>query len=135
MEPLIQATPRHQAATEYSTLHRLLVIPLEPGEKRPAFKTGPNHQTLATLDQATIDGWWNHKDFNIGWPCTSNRLAVIDVDGSDGAELLDQLETEHGALPETWTQTSARTDRVSMQFIYRWPNNELVPTRSISLTG
>lgn len=119
------------AALDYATTHRLAVIPLEPGEKRPAFKTGPNHSKLATLNPEVIEGWWAHADYNIGLPCTPNRLAVIDVDGAEGQSLLDQLEAEHGALPETWTQSSQRADRPSVQFVYRWPNNEMVPTRQL----
>lgn len=125
-------TPRHQAARGYAQDQRLLLIPLEEKEKRPAFKTGPNHQTLATSNLDTIDGWWNHRDYNIGLPCTPNRLAVIDVDGQAGQQHLDQLETEHGPLPATWMQTSDRDDRPSVQFIYRWPNGEMVPTSRIS---
>lgn len=130
--PSLSMTPLHQAATTYTQKYRLLVIPLEEGEKRPAFKTGPNHQTLATLHQTTVDGWWTHRDYNIGLPCTPNRLAVIDVDGPEGETHLAQLEAEHGTLPTTWMQTSSRTDRPSYQYVYRWPANELVPTSRIS---
>lgn len=125
-------TPRHQAARGYATDYRLLLIPLEEKEKRPAFKTGPNHQTLATFNLDTIDGWWGHRDYNIGLPCTPNRLAVVDVDGEAGQQHLDELEAIHGPLPTTWMQTSDRDDRPSVQFIYRWPNSEMVPTSRIS---
>lgn len=125
-------TPRHQAARQYATDYRLLIIPLEQGEKRPAFKTGPNHQTLATSQLHIIDGWWQYRDFNIGLPCTPNRIAVIDVDGPLGEQHLAALENEHGPLPTTWMQTSSRTDRPSTQYIYRWPNGEMVPTSRIS---
>jgi hypothetical protein len=125
-------TPRHQAARGYAQQQRLLLIPLEEKEKRPAFKTGPNHQTLATHNVDTIDGWWQHRDYNIGLPCTPNRLAVIDVDGQHGQQHLDELEQQHGPLPATWMQTSDRDDRPSVQFIYRWPNGEMVPTSRIS---
>lgn len=125
-------TPRHQAAHSYATKHRLLLIPLEEKEKRPAFKTGPNHQTLATAEPNIIDGWWNYRDYNIGLPCTPNRLAVIDVDGPLGEQHLQQLENEHGPLPTTWMQSSSRDDRPSCQYIYRWPNGEMVPTSRIS---
>src|SRR5690606_12488265 len=42
------------------------------------------------------------------------------------------LENEHGPLPTTWMQTSSRTDRPSTQYIYRWPNAEMVPTSRTS---
>lgn len=125
-------TPIHQAALQYVTDHRLLLIPLEVGEKRPAYKTGENHATLATLNPDRINEWWTYRDFNIGLPCTPNRLAVIDVDGPAGAEHLNRLETEHGPLPTTWMQTSGRSDRPSYQYIYRWPGNQLIPTARIS---
>lgn len=125
-------TPIHRAALHYAGDFSLLIIPLERREKRPAFKTGPNHETLASRTPHIIDGWWNHKDYNIGLPCTPNRIAVIDVDGPDGETHLAQLEAEHGLLPATWTQSSNRTDRPSVQLIYSWPNGELVPTGRIS---
>ena len=125
-------TPLHLAAQTYATKYRLLLIPLEEREKRPAFKTGPNHQTLATHNPATIDGWWTHRDYNIGLPCTPNRFAVIDVDGAEGETHLAELEAEHGPLPVTWMQTSNRADRPSTQYVYRWPNSQIVPTTRIS---
>lgn len=125
-------TPIHQAALQYVTEHRLLLIPLEVGEKRPAYKTGENHATLATLNPDRVNEWWHYRNFNIGLPCTPNQLAVIDVDGANGETHLQTLEAEHGPLPTTWMQTSGRTDRPSYQYIYRWPSHELVPTARIS---
>lgn len=125
-------TPIHQAALQYVTDYRLLLIPLEVGEKRPAYKTGENHARLATLNPARINEWWHYRNFNIGLPCTPNRVAVVDVDGGQGDTHLKQLEAEHGPLPTTWMQTSNRTDRASYQYVYRWPDTELVPTFRIS---
>ena len=125
-------SPRHAAARDYAANYKLLLIPLEEKAKRPAFKTGPNHQTLATSNIDTIDGWWGFRDYNIGLPCTPNRIAVIDVDGPLGEQHLAALENEHGPLPTTWMQTSGRADRPSCQYIYRWPNGEMVPTARIS---
>lgn len=125
-------TPLHEAALNYITDHRMLIIPLEPGEKRPAYRTGENHATLATLNPDRINEWWAYRDFNIGWPCTPNRIAVIDVDGPAGKAHLDALETEHGPLPTTWMQTSNREDRPSLQFVFRWPADTIIPTFRIS---
>ena len=125
-------TPRHLAARELITNYRLLVIPLVEREKRPAFASGPNHSNLATLLPERIDGWWEFKDYNLGLPCTANRLAVVDVDGPDGDAHLAKLQREYGELPATWAQTSNRADRTSVQLIYEWPNGVLVPTGRLS---
>ena len=85
----------------------LRVIPIKPGEKRPAPRAW---QDAATDDAEVIRAWWTglYRDHGVGLvlgpqPSGDNLFAVdIDVHGDDGFATLEAWEAEHGALPETW---------------------------------
>lgn len=84
----------------------LRVFPCSPRTKAPHT---PNGFHDATTDPATIRQWWSRwQEAAIGI-ATGDGLAVVDLDprNSDGAadwrEMLQDLESECGALPETWT--------------------------------
>ncbi len=82
---------------------------LDPKErgKAPATQHGLKDATTAA---ETIEEWWQR------WPTNNIGIAtgakagfwVLDIDGEKGAASLAALETEHGALPETPEQTTAR---------------------------
>ena len=63
-------------------------------------------QDLATTDKDTIIKWWRQwPQSNIGLQTgTKSRFFVLDVDGGQGSESLEQLTDNHGALPDTVTQ-------------------------------
>ncbi len=109
------------------------IMPLRPGDKRPAF---PNHtaatcdgsdrrctdghagwEPRATLDTTRIEAAWRHRPYGIGIACGPAGLLVVDLDPSkngqpSGAETLAALEDEHGQeLPATWTVGTPRGGR------------------------
>ena len=78
------------------------VFPIRKGTTdKPRVKWG----TEATTDEKIIRNWWEAwPDDNIGVACGPSGLCVIDLDmkkGKNGQASLDQLELDHGALPET----------------------------------
>lgn len=77
------------------------VIPIVPGEKRPAIPDWPN---AASTDPNVIAAWW-HDDpaRNVGLVTgAASGFFVLDVDlATGGAESLAALEATHGPLPET----------------------------------
>jgi hypothetical protein len=71
--------------------------PPSPG-KHPRVKGGFK---AATTDQAQIRRWWTkNPDSNIGI-ATGSGLAVIDIDGEEGAQEFKALVLAHGPLPAT----------------------------------
>ena len=71
--------------------------------KRPAT---PHGCLDATTDPAQIAAWWSGKDYNVGI-AAGGGLVVLDVDadhskGKFGDEALEELERQHGPLPDTW---------------------------------
>jgi hypothetical protein len=80
------------------------IIPLVPGNKRPAIKTGIDHAQGATIDLATIEDWQRGGKLEaIGTPTGAvSGTVVIDVDKKhDGEALLAELEAALGPLPRT----------------------------------
>src|SRR4051794_28008702 len=82
------------------------IIPLIPGNKRPAIKTGTDHADGATIDLATIAGWHREGLLEAIGTATGavSGTVVIDVDAKhDGESLLAELEGEDalGQLPRT----------------------------------
>jgi hypothetical protein len=69
-------------------------------DKRPRIK---RWEQEATLEEARIRSWWGRwPDAMVGVAPGRSGLVVVDVDvkaGKVGAETLDMLELEHGALP------------------------------------
>jgi hypothetical protein len=82
------------------------IIPLIPGNKRPAIKTGTDHAVGATIDLWTIADWYRQGLLGaIGTPTGAvSGTVVIDVDAKhDGESLVAELERESalGPLPRT----------------------------------
>jgi hypothetical protein len=71
------------------------IIPIVPGNKRPAIRTGIDHAEGATIDLATIADWHRRGLLEaIGTPTgAASNTVVIDVDRKhDGESLLAELE-------------------------------------------
>lgn len=61
----------------------------------------------ATTDPGQVAAWWEERpDANVAMRC--DRLAVLDVDGREGARSVTLLEAELGPLPATWEQSTGR---------------------------
>ncbi|KUJ38962.1 hypothetical protein ADL25_22270 [Streptomyces sp. NRRL F-5122] len=99
------------------------VFPLRPLSKVPATRNGFKD---ATTDPRVITAWWTETpNANIGIATGASNLFVIDVDtknGKKGAETLAALETEHGALPKTYT---VRTWSGGWQHYFQMPEPRL----------
>jgi len=93
------------AAVYYADVRGWAVFPLKPRAKEPlvagAYKA-------ATSDLAQVRAWWTQwPDANIGL-ATGERsgVFVLDIDGPEGFASFDQLEAEHGEVPDTqWVST------------------------------
>jgi hypothetical protein len=80
------------------------IIPIRPGDKRPAIRTGVDHAKGATTDLATLSDWQQRGLLEaIGTPTgAASGTVVIDVDKKhDGEALLAELEEALGPLPRT----------------------------------
>lgn len=80
------------------------IVPILPGNKRPAIKTGIDHAEGATTDIEQIAEWHRRGLLEaIGTPTgAASGTVVIDVDLKwDGEALLAELEAVLGALPRT----------------------------------
>ncbi len=80
------------------------VFPLAARSKMPAIgkKDGGNGLHDATNDPDRIEKWWTkHPNHNIGLNVGASGLYVVDIDGEKGQDALDELEKEHGNLPDT----------------------------------
>jgi uncharacterized protein (DUF927 family) len=100
-----------------------MLLPCRP-DKSPHIKDWPNK---ATTDEQQIKEWWARwPEAMIGLPTgKKNGVWVLDVDlkpekGINGHEALAQLQTQHGQLPTTWTQTTPRDGR---HLIFSCPKN------------
>ena len=108
----LKISAKHAAARQWAE-RGFAVFPCVPGSKAPIklYPDAPKGQRggvhLATTDLGRIDEWWRaHPDANIGCSPDASGCFVLDVDckdGKDGYASLDALETEHGALPSTFT--------------------------------
>lgn len=108
------------------------LIPLRPQGKRPLFNTGRNH-SQGTTNPDKINAWWKgNPQANIGAPCTLNRWCVVDVDGPQGLNALQELEAQYGELPLTWISKTGREGGAAYHYIYQWPTSEPVPTRQLA---
>ena len=86
------------------------IIPIAPGEKYPAGIEA--WQTVATSNETTITEWFTttYKNWGVGI-CTgragTRQIFVLDIDEHNpqqsGSDTLNDLETEHGKLPDTVT--------------------------------
>lgn len=77
---------------------------LSPHGKDPVGRLIPHGVLDFTSDIATVIRWWSQGDWNIGVR-PPETMFVLDVDNMD---VLAQLESEHGTLPETLTTISGR---------------------------
>ena len=80
----------------------LFVFPIKPGAKSPALV---RWGTQSSDDPEQAIAWARRwPNCNWGLDCGKSEIAVVDVDVKDGKvgqATLDQLEAEHGKLPET----------------------------------
>lgn len=75
--------------------------------KHPMFS---KWREIATTDTDKLRAWWRR------WPRANvgllmggaAALVCVDIDGDEGRESLKKLETEHGKLPKTRSQTTGR---------------------------
>jgi replicative DNA helicase len=112
-----RTAPTPLEAAHYYASRGWRVVPIVPGEKRPAINDWVER---ATTDPEIIAEWWTeHPDRGVGI-VTGERsnLFVLDVDGDIGRDALADLEHEHGALPDT-VQTI--TGSGCPHYLFAWP--------------
>lgn len=81
----------------------------------------------ATTDPDTVRRWWaDTPDANIGIACGANNILVIDVDGPEGRQALDQLQHAHQPLPDTYQVITGRAEGSGRHHIYRQPPGQLI---------
>lgn len=103
----------------------LYVIPIRERDKRPAIKTGPEHMTAATISHGVIDAWWTaHPEWNVAIVCSPSKLVVVDIDGPEGEDTLNELVAMYGEPPATWEAHTAR----GRHLLYRWPEGRRIRT-------
>lgn len=83
----------------------------------------------ASKDPIQVARWWAQRpNANVGIVCGAvSGLVVLDVDGPDGAESLEGLERELGALPET---VEALTGK-GRHLYYRYPGGRVKPSAGL----
>ena len=109
----------HRAAKDYAALG-LPVFSLAYRSKRPDNRRG--WQERATTDPDVVDRTFSHdQPENLGIATGRGIVFVLDVDpGKGGFKSLEQLEEEHGSLPET---TLARTGGGGRHYFFRVPSD------------
>lgn len=140
--PLSGPTANHtdvvSAARSYAELG-WRVVPIKPGEKRPALNNWPN---LATDDLERIDLWWTTSWLLAGEKVDGaacgvgiatgpdSDVFVLDVDVAGdkrGDQSLAQLEATHGPLPAT---VEAITPSGGRHLYFQWPLDTDVATNA-----
>lgn len=99
-------------------------MPINPGTKKPAVKWEEFEYRLPTKDE--IQGWWGGVFKNCGVGIITGTISgifVLDIDdkeleGKEGSRVLDELESKHGALPET---TEAKPGGGGRHLVFRHP--------------
>lgn len=109
-------SPRHEAALAYARAN-IPVFPCVPNGKQPATSFGFKD---ATTDEATIDFWWQHHDYNVAIVPESAGWCVVDID----PEGLAWYEANRDRFPTTYT---VRTPRGGLHLYYA---GSLPPTAS-----
>ena len=113
------------AAFEYGNQGIAIMPCVERGKKPALERTGKEH-AVATSDTDQILQWWtSNPKSNIGIACTTNKLAVIDIDGEEGIEW---IRSNQLPMPTTWTATTAR----GFHYYYRWPTDLQIRTSQIA---
>ena len=102
------------------------VIPVRPREKRPLIRWQPYQEKQPSEDEVTA--WFTaHPDANVGIVTgAKSGLVVLDVDPAHGGDdsLID-LESRHGALPDT---VEAQTGGGGRHLYFRHPGG-VVPNK------
>ena len=108
-----------EAALEYAE-RGWRVVPIVPGEKRPAITDWVNK---ATTDVEVIERWWSaNRGCGVGIVTgRESGIFVVDIDGEKGAATLRELEAKHGKLPPTF---SVKTGG-GYHFYFRYPDFEI----------
>ncbi len=77
--------------------------------KHPIARLAPHGFHDATSSAAAVAGWWRARpDANVGVRTgTESGLAVLDVDGEDGAKSLRELVAQHGRFDAMWARTGS----------------------------
>lgn len=108
-------------ALNYATKHKIRVIPIAPGSKRPPLD---EWQVIATTDKSLVTHWWTKRfpGFGIGGATgEASGHFVLDVDISDGKrgdETLADLLAQYGELPLTPTVI---TGSGGTHYYFKWP--------------
>jgi hypothetical protein len=81
----------------------------------------------ATTDQEQIKIWWDQwPGANIGIRTGAiTGFFVLDIDGDQGEESLDDLEAQYGKLPDSWQVLTGRGRHI----YFRFPDGVSVPSR------
>ena len=131
-------SPVLEAAHTYAELS-WRVVPIKPGQKRPALNAWQN---VATTDPDTINLWWttswllggervNGPDCGVGIATgAESDIFVLDVDVAGdkrGAESLAELEATYGPLPPT---VEATTPSGGRHLYFQWPIDQEVSTNA-----
>jgi hypothetical protein len=83
------------------------VFPLQVRAKEPLHRSRGFHD--ATSNPARLQRWFGRYPYNVGIRTgTASGVFVLDVDGKDGVDALQNLEDQHGPLPETLTSLTRR---------------------------
>lgn len=97
-------SPLHQAALDFAE-RGIPVFPCIAGGKSPACENGFHD---ATTDAAQINAWWEaDPNYNVAFSPHHAGLAIVDLDGPEGAEAWAELQIENGFV-ETYTVASPR---------------------------
>ena len=114
-----------EVASKYADKLGFHVFPLKEKSKVPATANGLHD---ASNDPATIKAWWEENPrYNIALRTGEiSGVWVLDVDGALGETDLASLEAQHGALPKTTTQTTAK----GRHLIFRYPVGLIIGNRA-----
>ena len=94
------------------------VFPIAPATKKP-YPGSHGFKDAATNEILVTRMWDEHPDADIGMATGKDAgIWALDVDGTDGAQSLTEMETEFGAIPET---LEARTGSGGRHLIFLWP--------------
>lgn len=84
--------------------------------KHPVASCVRNGLTDATTDPDKICEWWRRRSWMNVAIRTGNGLVVIDVDGTEGADSLAELEHELGPLPQTYRVVTGRENGAHLYY-------------------
>lgn len=97
--------PFESAALGYAA-SGALVLPLEPGGKKPLGRLVQNGLHGASKDQVKIREWWSREPMaNVGVVCGPSSFDVLDIDGEKGMASLRHLVSLHGRIVTRTYQT------------------------------